>query len=195
MSDQLNETKHTFDGIEEHDNPLPGWWLGIFYVTIALAVFYVPYYHFMHPEKLPAAAWEAENKAIAEKRQAEAEMAPAGPSLAEKYEAGGWQESAKADFITFCSPCHAADGGGGIGPNFTDDYYIHGGTFENLVNVINEGVPEKGMISWKTSLKPTQIENLAFYVHSLRGTTPATAKEPQGQKVNQNGEFIAEETP
>ena len=205
MEDKAMEHNHDFDGIEELDNDLPRWWLGIFWVTMALAVFYVPYYHFMHPEKLPSAAWEAENTAKidaavgaeAATPDATAESGTSGggeeleAALWAKYEAGGWQDAAKADFNTYCMPCHAPDGGGTIGPNFTDDYYIHGGRLTDILHVINEGVPAKGMISWKISLKPDQIERLTFYIHSLRGTTPAVPKAPEGKLVDEKGNFVA----
>lgn len=193
MSDQSNH-QHDFDGIEEHDNPLPGWWLSIFWVTIAFAIFYVPYYHFLHPEKLPEAALAAEQERIqtlrASKEVAKPETVNAVITLEDKFQAGGWEEGAKKDFMAYCMACHATDGGGGIGPNFTDDYYIHGGQLADMIKVITDGVPEKGMVSWKTLLKPNQIEALAFYIRSLRGTTPANPKEPQGEQVDADGQFL-----
>lgn len=201
--DKKMEHQHDFDGIEELDNDLPQWWLGIFWVSIAFAIFYVPYYHFMHPESLPEASYEAEmntvkaERALAEK-EAEANQPAAEAAgdpeeaLMAKYKAGGWEEAAKADYMTNCLACHGPDGGGTIGPNFTDDYYIHGGTLTQIQKVITDGVPLKGMISWKPVLKPQQIENLTFYIRALRGTTPATPKEAQGQKVDEAGNFIEE---
>jgi len=187
---------HDFDGIVEQDNELPRWWLGIFWVTIGFAFFYVPYYHWMHPEKLPEAALAAEQKRIAALREsAKPEVdTSVDPlvALSERYAAGGWQEQAKTDYATYCLACHMADGGGGIGPNFTDDYYLHGGTLTDFVRVITEGVPEKGMVSWKAILKPSQIEGLAFFIKDLRGTTPANPKEPQGSKVDADGKAIPE---
>ncbi|MDJ0835137.1 MAG: cbb3-type cytochrome c oxidase N-terminal domain-containing protein [Acidobacteriota bacterium] len=193
MTDKPVEHSHDFDGIVELDNDLPRWWLGIFWVTTIVAVFYVPYYHFMYPEKLPEAALLASQEARAEEL-AKIEAAKPKPvdeeaDLLAKYNAGGWEEAAKADFTTFCVPCHAPDGGGTIGPNFTDDYYIHGGKLTDIRRIIVEGVPAKGMISWKVSLKPQQIENLTFYIRSLRGTTPATPKAAEGKLVDEAGNF------
>ncbi len=193
MEDKHKEYHHDFDGIEELDNDLPGWWLGIFWVTIALAVFYVPYYHWMHPEKLPKGAYESHVAAVEAKRAEAAEAAPKAEgedALLALYEAGGWQDGAKANFTTFCVPCHAPDGGGTIGPNFTDDYYIHGGKISDMIQVITEGVPAKGMVPWKTTFKPEQIQELAFYIRSLRGTTPATPKAPEGRQVDEQGNFL-----
>ncbi len=192
--DKKPEHEHDFDGIVELDNDLPRWWLGIFWVSMILAVFYVPYYHIMHPEKLPEAALEA---SLAERAEQLAAIEAAKPKpadqesiLLERYKAGGWEDAAKADFGSFCMPCHAPDGGGTIGPNFCDDYYIHGGKLTDMVKVITEGVPAKGMIAWKVSMKPDQIERLAFYIKALRGTTPVTAKAPEGKKVDEVGNFI-----
>ena len=206
MEDKLMEHSHDFDGIEELDNDLPRWWLGIFWVSMVLGIFYVPYYHFMHPEKLPSAAWEADHtakvEAMAAAEAAAADVsadaggagAPGGEELEAalwaKYEAGGWQEAGKKDFDIYCMPCHAPDGGGTIGPNFTDDYYIHGGKLTDIQHIINVGVPAKGMISWKVSLKPDQIERLTFYIRSLRGTTPAVAKAAEGKLVDEIGNFV-----
>ena len=191
MSEQ---EKHDFDGIIEQDNPLPGWWLGIFWVTIGFAIFYVPYYHWLNTEKLPEQALALEQARIAEIREANKPDLPnsgdAVAALQERYESGGWKESAKTDFNMYCMACHAADGGGGIGPNFTDDYYLHGGKITDFIRTINEGVPDKGMVSWKAVLKPEQIEGLAFYIKDLRGTTPANPKEPQGQLVDEAGEYL-----
>ncbi len=198
--DKSKQHQHDFDGIEELDNALPGWWLGIFWVSVALAVFYVPYYHFIRPDKLPRASYEAAVAAIEEQRSQQAaaravETERAGGGLMARYEAGAWREDAQKTWTTFCLACHAADGGGGIGPNFTDDYYIHGGKIEDFIRVINEGVPEKGMVSWKALLKPEQIENVSFFIRDLRGKPAAQPKDPEGRKVDEDGAFIEDAEP
>ncbi len=87
-------------------------------------------------------------------------------------------------FVQNCSKCHGAQGEGGIGPNLTDDYWIHGdGSINEIIRVIRNGVPVKGMIAWKTILPPEKIHQVASYVLSLRGTNPPNAKPPQGKKV------------
>ncbi|CAM2007526.1 cbb3-type cytochrome c oxidase N-terminal domain-containing protein [Acanthopleuribacter pedis] len=188
--------QHDFDGIEENDNDLPHWWLGIFAVSILFACFYVPYYHFLNPEKLPHAALQAEmaarEAAVAQVAEQKAAEAPEDPeaALTATYSAGGWEESGKAVYTANCAACHANDGGGTIGPNFTDDYYIHGGKLSDLIRVVTEGVPTKGMISWKPILKPQQIQDVSFYVRAMRGTTPATPKEKQGELVDEAGNFV-----
>ena len=186
--DKLPEHQHDFDGIEELDNDLPRWWLSIFWVSFLFAGFYVPYYHFMHPEKLPRAAHAAEVAAIEAVRASKGTLDEAG--LQKLYAAGGWNEGAMADYKTLCAACHLADGGGSIGPNFTDDYYLHGGTLTEIVHVITEGVPAKGMVPWKSQLKPEQIQALAFYIKDFRGQTSATPKAAQGLRVDDSGRTI-----
>lgn len=198
MSENANP-EHDFDGIEEQDNDLPRWWLGIFWVTILFGLFYVPYYHFINPEKLPEAAYAAEKAEIeaqrAEQQAQQEEVAKSDPTmtLAGRYEAGGWEEQGKQVYMTNCMACHAADGGGGIGPNMTDDYYIHGGTLEDIKKIVEDGVIAKGMVPWKGILKPDDLDAVVFFMRSMRGQTAATPKEPQGGKVDAEGNFIEEE--
>jgi mono/diheme cytochrome c family protein len=86
-------------------------------------------------------------------------------------------------FITNCATCHGKLGEGGIGPNMTDNYFLHGATMNDMIKVINNGVAAKGMISWRGILKPQQIHEVASYIYQLRGTNPPNAKEPQGEKI------------
>lgn len=85
-----------------------------------------------------------------------------------------------------CVPCHGKFGEGGIGPNLTDDYWIHGGRYADLIHIINVGVPAKGMIAWDRTLKPQQIEEVASYIETLRGTDPPNPKAPQGDLYQQD---------
>jgi mono/diheme cytochrome c family protein len=86
-------------------------------------------------------------------------------------------------FITNCATCHGKLGEGGIGPNMTDDYFIHGPSMNDKIKVINTGVPAKGMISWRGILNEDQIKQVASYIVTLRGTNPPNAKAPQGNKA------------
>jgi mono/diheme cytochrome c family protein len=92
--------------------------------------------------------------------------------------------SGESIYMTNCATCHGKLGEGGIGPNFTDDYFIHGHTIGNMVTTINNGVPAKGMISWRAILKDQQIQEVASYIQTLVGTNPPNAKAPQGKKVD-----------
>ena len=97
----------------------------------------------------------------------------------------------KAIFQEKCTACHGPDGGGTVGPNLTDAYWLHGGTINNIFKVIKYGVPEKGMISWEKQLSPTDIQKVASYVISIKGTKPTNPKEPQGELLDEIGKATA----
>jgi len=178
-------TDHDYDGIKELDNVLPPWWLYGFYITIAIGIFYYIQV-FTNSEK------------YSQKEEFAAEVA-AGKAEVEAYKAAHPElfttdvalltdnaslEAGKTVFNTYCVACHMADGGGGIGPNLTDDKWILGGGIEKIMNTINEGGRAgKGMISWKTTIKPEERQQVASYVISLQGTTPASPKAPEGDII------------
>lgn len=288
--------EHEYDGIQELDNELPGWWLGLFYITIAISVVYLFYYHtgigplqaeeyqmaidpeykserqilgsglFYHspfyaseaditPRQRALLALQAgpdgifaqhlreylseydkdEGTGFLDKFEAHigskaspdnlimeamlradeskrAKLKQAFPDLWAVATSGGGALPA-ADFASAttadvsaaepiaaltaagdlnsgsdifkknCVSCHLADGGGAIGPNLTDDYWIHGAGINNLVKIINSGVPSKGMITWRGVLKEKEILQVASYILTLHGTEPANPKSPQGEKV------------
>jgi cytochrome c oxidase cbb3-type subunit III len=86
-----------------------------------------------------------------------------------------------------CAPCHRPDAGGLVGPNLTDDYWIHGDKFADNVKTIWNGVPEKGMITWKNTLKPKEVYEVASYIYTLRGTHPPNPKPPENQAPVKTG--------
>jgi len=150
---------HEADGIEEYDNPLPGWWLGIFYVTIGFSVVYTVDYHFVSP-RAQAAEYDAEMAdAEAKWPKKVAAAAPTDPTAA----------AGKAIYDANCVGCHGVDLHGGVGPNLTDTTWIHGGSIDNITRVITEGVPEKGMITWGPILGPEKVAQVAAFVHGSGG--------------------------
>jgi cytochrome c oxidase cbb3-type subunit 3 len=170
---------HEADGIQELDNLLPRWWLWLFYITIIFSVIYMGYFHVFHIGGLQIADYEDEMAAAALLAPAAeaAAAAPTEPSLDEATLAAG-----EKVFTTHCLACHRQDGGGLVGPNFCDDYFIHGPTFADSVRIVNEGVPAKGMIPWKPILPPDQIHAVCSYIWNLRGTNPENPKAPEGEK-------------
>lgn len=178
---------HDYDGIRELDNQLPPWWKYGFYLTIVFAVVYLFSYHLSGTGKLQIAEYE-EQLAVAEAEKAEM-MKRSAEFVTESNVTRLTDASLIADgkgiFEKNCVACHKADGGGSVGPNLTDDYWIHGGGIANLFKTIKEGVPAKGMISWKSQLSPKQIQEVASYVLTLHGTNPSGAKEPQGDLWNE----------
>lgn len=177
-------TDHEYDGIRELDNNLPPWWVWMFYATIVFAFVYLIYYHV-----LPYGQTQ-EEEYIAEVEQAEADrqayLAQAKNLVDENTVAylGDVADlnAGKAIYMELCQVCHAGDGGGGVGPNFTDEYWLHGGSIQSIFKTVKYGVPSKGMISWESQLRPVQMAQVASYIQSLGGTTPAAPKEPQGEK-------------
>lgn len=180
-----NEDKildHNYDGILEYDNPLPRWWLGLFILTIIWSVAYIFYYHVSGVGPTQDEEYAAEFKTSStdyEKKALEMNKMWSNVSF-EVLNDEKSISSGKEIFITNCVSCHANDGGGGIGPNLTDNFFIHGGGIKNTMNTIINGVPEKGMISWKPMLKPEEIQKVASYVLSLSGSKTANPKAPQG---------------
>ncbi len=185
---------HDYDGIRELDNRLPPWWLYGFYACIVFAVIYLYRFHVSHAAPSSEEEYQlAVTQATADK---EAYLAKAANLVDEKtvvyqtspdYLAGGQQL-----FSTACSPCHLADGGGSVGPNLTDDYWIHGNTIQDIFKTIKYGYPEKGMKSWQEDYTPAQMAQMASYVKSLQGTHPAKPKEPQGILVVDAGKVTAD---
>ncbi|MCG3172612.1 MAG: Cbb3-type cytochrome c oxidase subunit CcoP2 [Myxococcota bacterium] len=178
--------EHSYDEIQEYDNPLPRWWVYIFWATIVFSVFYWIHYH-MTGQGAPVAQSYDEEMAELNKLKAEIaakEFKPEEANLAAMLANPASIEEGKALYPSRCMPCHGASGEGLVGPNLTDDHWIHTkGTLAGIYNVIDKGVPAKGMIPWGTQLKPAQIGALTAYVASLRGTSPANAKAPEGEQI------------
>lgn len=174
---------HDYDGIRELDNRLPPWWLYGFYLTILFAAVYLWQYHVS--ERAPLSI---EEYAIAMKHAEEEKVAYLKRS-ANNVDETTVKFLTDADDIStgkkvydqFCAPCHGGSGEGTVGPNLTDDYWLHGGSIADIFKSVKYGWPEKGMRSWKEDLSPSQIAQVASYIKSLRGTNPPNAKEKQGE--------------
>jgi cytochrome c oxidase cbb3-type subunit 3 len=183
------ELEHDYDGIKELDNGLPPWFTGLFYATIVFALVYLVRFHIVG-DYTQAEEYVIDNT-LAEKKVEEYNKT--APDLMNKEKVTLLTDAAavaegKAIFTTNCVLCHKADGGGAIGPNLTDQNWILGGGIKNLFNTITEGGrPGKGMVAWKESLKPTEIQKVASYVLSLQGTKPAGGKAPEGDVWKEDG--------
>lgn len=180
---EVVDTGHDYDGIRELDNNLPKWWLYGFYVCIVFALVYVYRFHIAHSAPSSIQEYEiAVAKAAVEKDEY---LKTAASKVDENSvtlltDATSLGEGQKL-FASSCSPCHGASGQGVVGPNLTDDYWLHKGGVKDVFKTIKYGVQEKGMKSWKDDFSPVQIAELASYIKSLHGTKPAGAKEPQGE--------------
>lgn len=173
---------HDYDGIRELDNSLPPWWKYGFYFTIVFAVFYMFRFHVWKTGPTPEQEYNQEMAMAA--KQVEEYRKKVGDMVDEKTvtmaDASGIAEGQKI-FQSTCFACHGAKGEGGVGPNLTDSYWLHGGTINEVFKTIKYGVPDKGMQSWQKTYSPSQIKNIASYIKTLAGTNPPNAKAPQGE--------------
>jgi len=175
---------HSYDGIVELDNHMPPWLVNVFYLSIAFAVVYFTYYQVLglgqtqieeYQEELQIAAIQAEEYkllALSSLDENSVVFDSSTPAI----------NSGKAIYDMNCVACHASDGGGGIGPNMTDEFWIHGGAIADIFKVVKYGVIEKGMIPWQDQLSPEEMQNVSSYILTLQGTTPANPKAPEGEK-------------
>lgn len=177
---------HEYDGIRELDNNLPPWWLYGFYLTIGIAIFYIGFYHF---SSYAISSQEAYALEMEEAEEAvERYLATQANRVDESNVTLLTDVAALADgeniFNSLCIACHMKGGGGApgsVGPNLTDQYWLHGGSLKDVFKTVKYGVPEKGMIAWKDQLRPDEIHKVSSYIMTLQGTNPSNAKEPQGE--------------
>lgn len=177
------ELDHNYDGIKELDNKLPAWWLYSFYATIIFGFAYMAYYHVFDGTSQDM---EFQNE-MATAAIAIEEFKKNNPDLIDAENVTLLTEASDIEkgrnlYQVSCMACHAGDGGGGIGPNLTDDHWILGGGIKNIYHTISEGGRAgKGMIAWKSSLTSVEMQQISSYILSLHGTTPAAPKEPEGE--------------
>jgi cytochrome c oxidase cbb3-type subunit III len=176
-------TDHEYDGIRELDNALPPWWKYGFYFTIVWAVFYLAYYHISNG---PSSSDEYKAQLQEGVRQIEEYRAKA-KNLVDETNVKVLTEAAdiaagKSAFVQYCAVCHSQDGGGIVGPNLTDKYWIHGGDIKDIFKTLKYGVQGKGMKSWQQELSPLMMAQVSSYVKSLQGTTPTAPKAPEGNE-------------
>ena len=173
---------HDYDGIKELDNNLPPWWVYLFYGCIAFSAIYLIHYELMDGD-----SQETEfAKEMAQAKIDVEEYKKTAPDLMDENKVTLLTDAAdlakgKVIFESNCAACHRADGGGQIGPNLTDEHWILGGGIKNLFHTItNGGRDGKGMVAWGGTLKPTEIQLVASYILSLKGSNPKDAKTPEG---------------
>ncbi len=176
--------EHNYDGIRELDNHMPPWWKWLFYATIIWGIGYLIVYHVTDSLPLSDDEYAASVEKAAEQK---AKLLAANPPavIDEKTLSYVHDEEiikkGRTIYVTNCASCHMPDGQGSIGPNLVDDYWLHGGSIQDIYAVIKNGVQEKGMIPWGPVLSPEQIRDVSFYIKSIKGTNPANPKAPQGE--------------
>ena len=178
------ELEHEFDGIKELDNPTPAWFMYLFYATIIIAVGYMFYYHVFDWGQLQDEEYATE---IMEAEEAKKAYLAKAANIIDENSVTESTDAAvisagQAIYNTNCVACHGDKGQGVVGPNLTDEYWLHGGSINKVFKTIKYGIPEKGMISWEKTLSPKQIADVSNFINSLKGSNPANAKAPQGEK-------------
>jgi cytochrome c oxidase cbb3-type subunit III len=173
--------EHAYDEIRELDNKIPPWFNYLFYGSIVFGIFYMINYHVLSSGDVQATEYKEEVKFAEIKR---VELIKSGALLDENKLTAltdvAALNSGKETFVKNCAVCHTEKGGGLVGPNLTDDYWIHGGGIKNIFATVKNGVPAKGMISWKAQLNPRQIQEVSSFILTLRGTNPPNPKAPEG---------------
>jgi len=176
---------HEYDGIREEQNQLPRWWLSMFFITTAFAVLYFEYYQLG-----PGPSQQTEFEAVVKAHEEKHPKPTGGVATEEEFKRLEKDPAALAQgknlFAQRCLVCHGTVGQGQVGPNLTDNFWIHGeGSPTSISEVIKNGVPAKGMPAWGPLLTPVEIAQVSVYVRSLHGTNPPGAKAPQGVEVKE----------
>jgi cytochrome c oxidase cbb3-type subunit III len=176
---------HEYDGISEYDNPIPGWWHGVFWFTVALSVAYFAFYHTASPYATTIEQdWEAMQTAEYSKIFGElGELQPDAATILKLTHDDRMMAVAKGMFVGNCAQCHAKDGGGINGVNLTDDAYKNVAVVTDLYTVITKGAGSSAMPAWENRLSQNERVLLAAYTASLRGQTPATPKVDEGAAI------------
>ncbi|MEM9341344.1 MAG: c-type cytochrome [Bacteroidota bacterium] len=176
------------------DDRLPPWWLYGFYGTIGFGAIYLFRFYFLD---MPTQAEEFQADMQSAREDVELYLASLDNLIDENNvtlaDASADIAAGQAIYEQNCSVCHAADGGGGVGPNFTDQYWLHGGDMPSIFKTIKYGVPSKGMISWESQLSPKKMQQVASYIYMMEGTSPANPKEPQGEVFERSEESTSGE--
>ncbi len=183
---------HRYDGIQEFDNPMPRWWVALFWLTIAFTPLYIAAVHVFGWLPTYDRHLAAQTDDLTAVREAYAAANPAfatDPATLATYAANADNAAAgAATYAALCVACHGDKGQGLIGPNLTDEHWLHGATPEAVYAVLTKGVVEKGMPAWDAALSDEERGQLLAFITSIYDTHPPGAKEPQGVEVEEVGE-------
>ncbi len=174
---------HEVDGIQEYDNQLPNWWLATLFISVVFAVGYFYVYHQGQLTDLPNVAYQKESERLAAE-EAKRTGVVTSAALLSLARDGTKVSEGKATFESTCAACHRADGGGNIGPNLTDGFWLHGSSPEAIYTTISKGVADKGMAAWGPQLGSDRVQAVTAYLITLRGSNVAGGKAPQGIAEN-----------
>lgn len=193
MAQYEDKVLHELDGIKEYDNPMPGWLMAIWWGSLIFAAAYVIFYALSFGEGTMEAEYRQSVTASAASVQTYFDAHPIVPPSPVQLLAGAKNaavlDTGESRFVRSCAPCHGEHAQGLIGPNLTDDRWLHGGSVEQIFQTVAKGWPAKGMPPWGRALKPAELAALVSYVRSLQGSGPADARPAEGDP------FVAEPIP
>ncbi len=173
---------HRYDDILEEDNHLPNWWLFILFGTIVFAFGYWFVYHTMKVLPTPGAEYATDVAAIKKANLAANPMSD--EALASLVKDPNSIAEGQKVFVSTCASCHGQNAQGVVGPNLTDQFWIHGAQPTQIAKSVTEGYAEKGMPAWGPILGPDKVRKVTAFVLSIRNTNVAGGKAPQGDPVN-----------
>lgn len=178
-------TDHAYDGIQEYDNPLPGWWKWTFIGSIAFSVCYAMYFHCGAPGRSVAEGFDEALSANMRLQFADiGTLASDEPTILRYSVKASWVKVGQAVFKANCISCHGREGEGKIGPNLTDEFYKNVKKIEDLAQVVSKGAANGAMPAWSNRLHANEVVLVAAYVASLRGSKPTgEAKGPEGNQI------------
>ena len=184
MAQFEDKVLHELDGIKEYDNPMPGWLMAIWWGSLIFSAAYLVFYALSFGEGTMEAEFRGDTQAALTQTQAYYDAHPITPPTPATLLAGAKDPAildiGRARFTKTCAACHGENAQGLIGPNLTDDRWIHGGNVEQVFQTIVKGWPAKGMPPWGRALKPEEIAALVSYVRSVQGSNPANPKPAEG---------------
>jgi cytochrome c oxidase cbb3-type subunit 3 len=187
MAEFEDKVLHELDGIKEYDNPMPGWLMAIWWGSLIFSAAYLIFYALSFGEGTMEAEYRGATQEAVSAVDAYFEANPLVPPSPADLLAGAANpavlEAGRSRFTRACASCHGEQAQGLIGPNLTDDRWIHGGTVEQIFQSIARGWPAKGMPPWGRAVKPEELSALVSYVRSIQGSNPPNARAPEGERV------------
>lgn len=179
------QTIHSYDGIQEYDNPLPGWWKWLFVGTFVFSIFYWMYFH-TGAEKQRSVYTAYDDAVAANLRQQFdeiGELKPDNATLMKYVDDKRWLKVGESVYKQHCVSCHGPEAGGLVGPNLCDNYWKNVKTIDDIAKILENGAGNGAMPAWKTRLHPNELVLVACYIASLRGSTPGKARAPEGNEI------------
>jgi cytochrome c oxidase cbb3-type subunit 3 len=184
MAQYDDRVLHELDGIKEYDNPMPGWLMAILWGSLIFSAAYLMFYALSFGEGTMEAEYRQQTQQAVSSVQAYFDANPLIPPRPTELLSGARNQAVldagASRFARSCSPCHGEQAQGLIGPNLTDDHWLHGGSVEQIFQTVAKGWPAKGMPPWGRTLKPEELSALVSYVRSIQGSNPRNARAPEG---------------